>query len=53
MQLERPKVDQMVLGTSVSNLLPAQQKFKRKLDAMGGTLKRARIDPEPAFTICC
>jgi len=40
-----------LLGTSASNLVPEQQKFKRKLDTMGGTLKRARIDPEPTFRI--
>ena len=40
-----------LLGTSASNLVPEQQIFKRKLDTMGGTLKRARIDPEPTFTI--
>ena len=40
-----------LLGTSASNLVPEQQRFKRKLDTMGGTLKRARIDPEPTFRI--
>ena len=40
-----------LLGTSASNLVPEQQKFKRKLDTMEGALKRARRDPEPAFRI--
>jgi hypothetical protein len=40
-----------LLGASASNLVPEQQRFKRKLDAMEGTLKRARIDPGPAFRI--
>ena len=40
-----------LLGTSASNLVPEQQKFKRKLDTMGGTLQRARIDVEPTFRI--
>ena len=40
-----------LLGTSASNLVPEQQRFKRKLDTMGSTLKRARIDPEPTFKI--
>ena len=31
--------------------MPEQQKFKRKLDAMEGTLKRARKDAEPTFRI--
>ena len=38
-------------GTSASSIAPEQQKFKRKLDAMEGTLKRARVDPEPTFRI--
>ena len=40
-----------LLGTTASNLVPEQQKFKRKLGAMQGTLKRARADPEPTFRI--
>ena len=36
-------------GSSASSLAPEQQKFKRKLEAMEGALKRARRDPEPAF----
>ena len=40
-----------LLGTNASNLVPEQQKFKRKLGAMEGTLKRARKDPEPTFAI--
>ena len=40
-----------LLGTSARNLVPEQQKFKRKLDTMGGRLTRARIDPEPTFRI--
>ena len=40
-----------LLGSSASSLVPEQQKFKRKLDAMEGSLKRARRDPEPAFRI--
>ncbi len=40
-----------LLGTSASNLVPEQQKFKRKLDAMEGALKRARKDAEPTFRI--
>ena len=40
-----------LLGTSASNLVPEQQRFKRKLDAMEGTLKRARKDAEPTFRI--
>ena len=40
-----------LLGSSASSLVPKQQKFKRKLDAMEGSLKRARRDPEPAFRI--
>ena len=38
-------------GSSASSLVPEQQKFKRKLDTMEGTLKRARKDPEPTFAI--
>ena len=38
-----------LLGANASDLVPEQQKFKRKLDAMEGTLKRARVDPEPTF----
>ena len=40
-----------LLGTNASHLVPEQQKFKRKLGAMEGTLKRARKDPEPTFAI--
>ena len=40
-----------LLGASASSLVPEQQKFKRKLDAMEGTLKRARKDAEPTFRI--
>ena len=40
-----------LLGASASSLVPEQQKFKRKLAAMEGTLKRARTDPEPTFAI--
>ena len=40
-----------LLGTSAADLIPAQQKFKRKLGAMEGTLKRARKDAEPTFRI--
>merc|ERR1712020_686365 len=40
-----------LLGTNASNLVPEQQKFKRKLGAMEGTLKRARKDSEPTFAI--
>ena len=40
-----------LLGTSASSLVPEQQKFRRKLDAMEGTLRRARKDAEPAFKI--
>ena len=32
-------------------LAPAQEKFKRKLDAMGTTLKRARRDAGPTYRI--
>ena len=38
-------------GSSASSLVPEQQKFKRKLDTMEGTLKRARKDTEPTFRI--
>ena len=40
-----------LLGIGTSNLLHGQKKFKRKLDAMEGTLKRARMDPDPTFRI--
>ena len=40
-----------LLGASASSLVPEQQKFKRKLADMEGTLKRARTDPEPTFAI--
>lgn len=40
-----------LLGIGTSNLVHGQQKFKRKLDAMEGTLKRARMDPDPTFRI--
>ena len=40
-----------LLGSSASSLVPEQQTFKRQLDAMEGSLKRARRDPEPAFRI--
>ena len=40
-----------LLGASASSLVPEQQKFKRKLGAMEGALKRARKDPEPSFAI--
>ena len=38
-------------GVTASSLVPEQQKFKRKLAAMEGTLKRARTDHEPTFRI--
>ena len=38
-------------GASASSLVPEQQKFKRKLHVMEGTLKRARKDHEPTFRI--
>ena len=38
-----------LLGASAGDLVPSQQKFKRRLDAMESTLKRARVDPEPTF----
>ena len=40
-----------LLGATASSLVPEQQKFKRKLGAMEGALKRARKDPEPSFAI--
>ena len=40
-----------LLGIGTSNLVHGQQKFKRKLAAMEGTLKRARTDHEPTFRI--
>ena len=40
-----------LLGIGTSNLVYGQHKFKRKLDAMEGTLKRARMDPDPTFRI--
>ena len=35
----------------MNNLVYGQPKFTRKLDAMEGTLKRARMDPDPTFRI--
>ena len=40
-----------LIGTSAISLAPEQQKFKRKLETMEGTMKRARRDPEPTFRI--
>ena len=40
-----------LIGTSAISLAPEQQKFKRKLGAMEGTMNRARRDPEPTFRI--
>ena len=40
-----------LLGTSAADLIPAQRKFKRKVEGMEQVLKRARIDPEPTFRI--
>ena len=40
-----------LVGPSASSLVPEQQKFKRKLHVMEGTLKRARTDHEPTFRI--
>ena len=40
-----------LLGIGTSNLVHGQQKFKRKLEAMEGTPKRARMDPEPTLRI--
>ena len=40
-----------LLEVGTSDLVHGQQKFKRKLDAMEGTLKRPRMDPDPTFRI--
>ena len=40
-----------LLGASASTLVPEQQRFKHKLGAMEGTLKRARKDTEPTFRV--
>ena len=38
-----------LLGASASSLVPEQQRLKRKLGVMEGTLKRARKDAEATF----
>ena len=40
-----------LLGAGASDLVPEQEKFKKKYAAMQNTIKRARHDPRPTIQI--
>ena len=40
-----------LLGAGASDLVPEQEKFKKKYAAMQSTIKRARHDPRPTIQI--